>query len=158
MFEHLQNEDTKEEIADENFSRFTDDVIKEKQNKVKNKSYKKTRTDRQRKTRNHKKETRNHKKEKVQKKCSMKRNETISNIVVKRCHGCHVNHFPHPKFCRWFEKRRLAMKVTAQETTPMDNEKVLLIKCGAKAMYIVYVQPSPVIPVFLSSIFFQHKL
>ena len=77
LFEHLQNEDTKEEIADEKISKDTDDAIKEKQSKAKNKSYKKTRTDRQRKKRNHKKE-------KVQKKCSMKRNEKISSIVVKR--------------------------------------------------------------------------
>ena len=128
LFEHLQNEDTKEEMADEKISKDTDDVIKEKQNKAKNKSYKKMRNDRQRKNGNHKKE-------KVQKKCSMKRNETMSSIVVKRCHGCHFEHFPLPKFCRWWEERKATKIEPCNETRQLSIEESLSVK-----KYIQYLE------------------
>ena len=96
LFEHLEIEDTNEEIIETNMSRDTDDNIKRRQINGKTRSYRKIKNRRQ-KSSIHKK---------VKNKSPVKRNRTMSNIEVKRCHGCHVDHFPLPKFSRWWEKRR----------------------------------------------------
>ena len=118
LFEHIQIEDTNEDITDTNLSRDTDPHIKRKQIDSKPKSYKKNKNRRQ-KNSNHKK---------VQKKSPVKRNKTLSNIEVKRCCGCHVDHFPLPKFCRWWEMRRFVRKVSLQGTEQLNVEKIMLVK------------------------------
>ena len=118
LFEHIQIEDINEDITDTNLSRDTDAHIKRKQIDSKPKSYKKNKNRRQ-KNSNHKK---------VQKKSPVKRNKTLSNIEVKRCCGCHVDHFPLPKFCRWWEKRRVLRKVKIQGTEQLNVETIMLVK------------------------------
>ena len=36
------------------------------------------------------------------------------NTVLKRCHGCHIEHFPLPKFCRWWEKKKNSKQRTME--------------------------------------------
>ena len=46
------------------------------------------------------------------------------NTVLKRCHGCHIEHFPLPKFCRWWEKRKTASKEQWNEKNSVNNDLV----------------------------------
>ena len=34
-------------------------------------------------------------------------NDNNKEIILRRCRGCHVDHFPLPKFCRWWETRKV---------------------------------------------------
>ena len=52
----------------------------------------------------------------------------MSGFVLKRCHGCNQNHFPLPKFCRWWEKRRTARKARLQGTEQFNGETINLVK------------------------------
>ena len=103
LFEYLQDEETHMEREETNVSSNRINFERREQIKGGNKSQKKKRKESQRKTKNRKDE-------KVQDKSFFKRNEIMSSIVMKRCHGCHFEHFPLPKFCRWWEERKATKK------------------------------------------------
>ena len=54
-----------------------------------------------------------------------KQNETEvkKQIDLKRCHGCNKDHMPLPKFCRWWEERRMERKVPVNNIEQLSNEK-----------------------------------
>ena len=117
MFECLQDE----EIVETNFGSEKDNIDGSQQKEANSKGEKK-------KIKNGQRKKINRKRGKVQKKSPIKRKKTIREIVVKRCHGCHVDHFPLPKFCRWWEKRRSVREVSLHETEQLNDEKMLLVK------------------------------
>ena len=54
----------------------------------------------------------------------------METILLKRCHGCHVCHFPLPRFCRWWERRNLAKKIHLKErVNPNQKDIPLIHKC-----------------------------
>ena len=128
LFEYLHNEETHEEKEDTNFSSNKENSKRREQIKGDNKSQKKKRNEIQKKTKKRKDE-------KVQDESVFKRNETINSIVVKRCQGCHFEHFPLPKFCRWWEERKATKKEPRKETRQLSIEESLSVK-----KYIQYLE------------------
>ena len=62
---------------------------------------------------------------------SFDKKEKNSEIIIRRCAGCHLNHFPHPKFCRWWETR-ITLKEHNQ-TGPLPYD-IHLIKKGIEIL------------------------
>ena len=66
--------------------------------------------------------------EKNQEKSLIKSYETMSNTVLKRCLGCNFDHFPLPKFCRWWEERKSVKKGPWRETMLLSFEESIIVK------------------------------
>ena len=47
-----------------------------------------------------------------------------NKFVVRRCPGCHVHHFPLPKFCRWWETRITLKKQKQTGSLPYDIQLI----------------------------------
>ena len=121
LFEYLQDEETNEEKVETIFPRDDNNSNRVEGKKTNHRSGKKG------KNMNPKSKDKRRNKE-VKKQSPIKMKKSTSDIVVKRCHGCHIDHFPLPKFCRWWEKRRSVREVSLHETEQLNDEKMLLVK------------------------------
>ena len=94
LFEYLQDEETNEEKVETIFPRDDNNSNRTEGKKTNHKSGKKG------KNMNPKSKDKRRNKE-VKKQTPIKMKKSTSDIVVKRCHGCHSDHFSLPNFCRW---------------------------------------------------------
>ena len=120
LFEYLQDEETNEEKVETIFPRDDNNSNRTEGKKTNHKSGKKG------KNMNPKSKDKRRNKE-VKKQTPIKMKKSTSDIVVKRCHGCHVDHFPLPKFCRWWEKKISLRKVTMKRPEQMNVETNFLV-------------------------------
>ena len=56
--------------------------------------------------------------------------EKDENLVLERCPGCHYDHFPLPKFCRWWKTRKNSRKAALKQSvnTKFNEDPVVLEK------------------------------
>ena len=121
IFEYLQDEETFEEREETDFSNEKDNFNQGKLINSDNKNQKKKKNERQRKIKKRRDQ-------KVQEKSLIKRNETMSNTLLKRCLGCNFDHFPLPKFCRWWEERKSVKKGPWRETRQLSIEENIIVE------------------------------
>ena len=126
-FNNLRDDDeTDDEILDITFFEDQTNIHYEKENKPNTRRQKKN-ENRRCKTRSKKNTSKN---KQGPKKSPIKTKETALDkaTVLKRCHGCHLDHMPLPKFCRWWEERRNERKESMTETEELSTEKIVLVK------------------------------
>ena len=61
-----------------------------------------------------------------------KKGDKVVNVLLERCPGCHYDHFPLPKFCRWWKTRKNTKEAALKQSINIEfnkNQVSQLKKC-----------------------------